>query len=249
MSNTTNLNKSCIFYTGFYSKKNHQNLLKQINEFLKISIDSYFYIWNSNSSEIDELQNECKNVFLYDFDEYVKNKNLISLNILDRKVSTDQLYKLSPIVINNLYGSSNRNDLLQLEFFEYWSNRMSDQYYLVNKAKNIIEKTNYKCYIRSRADITINHLILVDKTGISVPFCHVNGNKDHIVYGDKKSMLKYCDFYNNIRNIYPINNRVFNLHNQSSETLLRFYIEEHGVKTNFNINSDFLEFKNYYINK
>jgi hypothetical protein len=249
MNNYINLNKYLIFYTGFYSIKNHKNILKQIDEFLNLGVDSYFYLWYSDNDEIHELKQKCKNVFLYNFEEYVKNKSLISFNIINRKMSTEELCSLSPIKINELYGSDNRSDLLQLEFFEYWSNRMSDQYFLVNKAKNIIENTNYKCYIRSRADIAIKKIILNDNFGINAPFCNINGNKDHIIFGDKQSMLKYCDFYNNIKFIYPIKNRIYNLQNQSSETLLKFYIEEYETKINFNINLNLLEFENYYINK
>lgn len=249
MNNNLAFNKKCIFYTGFYSYKNHKNMLNEIQNFKNLEIEPYFFIWECDVKYLQELENVCQNIFIYNFFEYEKNKNLISLDIKNRVINTQDLCRLQPVNVNNLYGAPDRSSLLKLEFFEFWINRMRDQYYLVNKAKQLINNNKYDYFIRSRADITITKFILSNKRGISVPYCNINGNKDHIVQGCKDSMTKYCELYENIEYVYPILNRTFNLHNQSSETMLNYYIEKFGTKLDFHIMKNFIEFENYYINK
>ena len=249
MNNYLNFNKQCIFYTGFYSYKNHKNILNEIKNFKNLGIEPHFFIWEPDEKYVNELLNVCSNVYTYNFYDYENNKNLISLDIENRMISTRELCKLSSVVINHLYGAPDRTSLLKLEFFEFWINRMRDQYYLVNKAKQLINNKKYDYFIRTRADITITKFILNNKKGISVPYCSVNGNKDHIVQGCLDSMNKYCELYDNLKDVYPIKTRILNLNNQSSETMLKFYIEDYKTKLNFHIMNNFIEFENYYINK
>lgn len=251
------MKKIAIARTGFISQKNVNNLLSDIRLKSMQKIDTYIFTWDVDSSGkkldnllINQFHSVSKGVYIHKFDEYEKNKTLHILKSENREIDIYDLIKLSPAEVNNRWGTEQKFlPEAKLEFFEYWLNRLKDQYYTVNKSIKVLENLGYEYVLRVRSDIHLHELPIYLENGIHVPYCHVHGHKDHIVQGDIESMVKYSKLYEIINEIYPIKEKDFSMQNQCAECLLKYYISEVEPKINFNIHTDFLENKNYQIIK
>lgn len=251
------MNKIGIVRTGFITQRNINHLISDIKLRSQQNIDTYIFTWDVDStgtkldnSLINQLQLISKGVYIHKYDEYEKNKTLHTLKKENREIEIDMLMKMSPRDVNNLWGTEQKFiPEAKLEFFEYWLNRLKDQYYTVSKGIKVLESLGYDYVLRVRSDINAYNLPIYLENGIHVPYCRVHGHKDHIVQGDIESMVKYSKLYDVINEIYPIKEKDFSMQNQCAECLLKYYISETEPKIKFNIYTDFLEHKNYQIIK
>jgi hypothetical protein len=251
------MSKIAILRTGFITKRNFNNLINNINFHNNQNIDTFIFTWDVfsdkeklSNSVINILNKITKGVYVFNYNEYEKNKILYEIKKENRLIPIKELLDMKPGEVNDIWGTEQKTiPEAKTEFFEYWLNKLKDQYYTVYEGINFLKNLDYEYIIRVRSDINISDLPIYTKEGIHVPYCPYHGHKDHIVQGDTKSMVKYSNLYNVIQNIYPITHKDLSMQNQCAECLLKYYIEDTEPKLNFDVHTDFYEYKNYQIIK
>jgi hypothetical protein len=212
--------KTAIIFTGFirsysdFDEQLHFNLLKAFP-----NSDLYFCMWDivdlSNPTKVDlnKIAHRCKSIKFLDWEFH---KNLISKTIKqDRK---NDIYDVNEFAISQGVEASNR---------------IRNQWYLVNQAKDIIPENYYDVVVRTRFDLNYVNVEIPEtiKQGISIPYNFFSnhyapnsgieaGFCDHMAYGDYKSMMKYLSMYEFIDEMYIKHNANIS----HAEGLLKYYL-------------------------
>lgn len=206
--------KVALLLTGF--TRSHLQNFQTIKHFIldRYDTDVYFATWDKtqgnlnseliqsdNNSIIDLYGNKLKKYSIVDFDYYTKNKTTIKL--LDR---TEDVFKTDPRAIN--HGA-------------FWVERLRDQWYLVNIAKDLIDG-NYDKVIRLRFDIKLHNFSIINQNFV-IPKPHpINPYTDHMAYGSQEIMTKYCSLFLHIEQLY----KEYNLDISFAELMLKFFMEK-----------------------
>jgi hypothetical protein len=206
-----------IFVTGFYRSfdtvKHNINLISQ-----KYNADVYIATWNvsdvrtskntilptpiTNHNFLDV--NNLKACSIYDLENYRQNRISFIQNTRDNDVMV--------------------TDPRAIQHGEYWANRLKDQWYLVGEGfKSIL--SDYDVIFRTRLDIEYLNLELyeTDKLVLPVDESNVWDFSDHLAFGGKKAMEKYCLFYNYMQDVYDKHN----VDPTHATDFLKFYISKY----------------------
>lgn len=228
--------KTAILFTGFirgfslYGSRLYENLFKAFP-----NADLYFCSWDT----ID-LRNETKidpNLF-YELGS-CKGVKLLEWNTFKDKI---------PQTIKQ----NRENDIFNVNKFAIKegiaaSNRIKNQWFLVNQAKELIPKDEYDTIVRTRFDLNYTQFQLdKPKKGITIPYNFFSnhyakdmdiysGFCDHVAYGDSECMFKYLSMYEHMHDMY-INKNANIAH---AEGLLKYYLTEY-CNINVNMNNKIL---------
>lgn len=229
--------KTAILFTGFvrsfaiYREQLSKNLLNCFPD-----ADLYFCAWDivdlTNQSKIEESLfsqtfSQCKGVSIYSWNEH-----------------KDKIKKTVPIERPNDILKTNRNALL--EGVES-TNRIRNQWYLLNLAKNLIPSGKYDTIVRVRFDLHFTDVNIKQiKPGITIPYnyytnyCRADhdiqsGFCDHLAYGDEQSMMRYLSLYEYFDDMYITHNANI----AHAEGILKFYLNNYS-KMKINMNDSIL---------
>lgn len=229
--------KTAILFTGFvrsfpiYGEQLSKNLLDSFP-----NADLYFCAWDKVDLQVNTKIEQslftnafvnCKGVQIYNWDDH--KQNIRQTVLIDRP--QDIL-------------STNRNALL--EGIES-TNRIRNQWYLLNLAKKMIPAGKYDVIARIRFDLHFSDVNITQiKPGITIPYnyytayCRENhdiqtGFCDHLAYGDEASMMRYLSLYEYFDDMY-INHNANIAH---AEGILKFYLNDYS-KLNINMNDRIL---------
>lgn len=208
----------------------------------KYSPDVYFNTWDVNQASPERNINRTFNIpqrtvdkdsIIERYNPYLKNYNFESwedyqknrfqpIKFLDRD---DDVFKKNERAI--YHGS-------------YWVERLRDQWWMVQKAWNIISNPyQYDVIFRTRFDLNIES-IQFKKAKFVVPKSEVEFYKigtnwsDHMAYGEPDSMEKYCNMFDHIETLY----KNFNIDISHAELMSEFYMREYLNKSEVFIDFD-----------
>jgi len=218
--------KTAILFTGFVRSfyYNKSELSKNLLEWFP-NADLYFCAWDRvdlfDNTKIEESLfsntfTNCKGIKIYNWDEH---KNNIRQTIIVNRPN-DVL-------------KTNRNALV--EGIES-TNRIRNQWYLLNLAKKMIPNQVYDNIVRVRFDLYFSDVFINKiKPGITIPYNYYTnysrenhdikaGFCDHLAYGDETSMMRYLSLYEYFDDMY-INHNANIAH---AEGLLKFYLTDYS---------------------
>lgn len=159
---------------------------------------------------LEKYSSYLKNYNIESSDDYTTNR-FPNINFIDRP---DDVFKVNERAI--YHGS-------------YWVERLRDQWWMVQKAWNLIENPyQYDVIFRTRFDLNINK-IQFKKAKFVVPKSEVEFYKigtnwsDHMAYGEPDSMEKYCNTFNHIEKLYVD----YNIDISHAEAMSEFYMREY----------------------
>lgn len=229
--------KNAIIFTGFVRSLPiyGEQLSRKMRECFP-NADLYFCTWDivdiNNQTKIDKNLFEniflnCKGVQILNWESH---RQIIGKTIqIDRP---DDIFKVNKNAIREGVESTNR---------------IRNQWYLLNIAKDMIPSGKYDTIVRCRFDLNFNYFIIKDiKSGITIPYnyytkyCRDNhdiqsGFCDHLAYGDEASMMRYLS-------MYQYYDRMYIEHNANiahAEGILKFYLTNYSNLT-VNMNDDIL---------
>lgn len=212
--------KTAIIFTGFI--RSHSDLGEQLHfHLLKAfpNADLYCCMWDiidlSNSTKVDlnKFTHKFKSIKVL---EWEFHKNLISKT--KKQDRQNDIYHVNRFAISQGIEASNR---------------IRNQWYLVNHAKDLIPENYYDVVVRTRFDLNYVNVQIPQtiKKGISIPYnffsnhyapnCDIEaGFCDHMAYGDYKSMMKYLSMYQFIDEMYVKDNANIS----HAEGLLKYHL-------------------------
>lgn len=223
--------KTAILFTGFVRSfpTYREQLSKKLLDCFPNS-DLYFCAWDrvdlNDNTKIEQSLftntfSNCKGVQIYNWNEHKQ-----------------EIRQTIPLERPNDILKTNRNALR--EGIES-TNRVRNQWYLLNLAKNMIPPNLYDNLVRVRFDLNFEHVVIKNiKPGITIPYnFYTNyfrpehdveaGFCDHLAYGDQTSMMRYLSLYEHFDEMYI----KYNANIAHAEGLLKFYLKKYS---NLNIN-------------
>jgi len=235
--------KTAIIFTGFVRSffTHREKLSKNLLNCFGNDLDLYFCSWDTidlnNKTKIDE------SIFKNTFPNYKKIK------IYNWEEEKEKIKKTS--VVQRINDVLKTNKYALREGVES-TNRIRNQWYLINLAKKMIPSGYYDTIVRTRFDLLFSDVSIKKiKSGITIPYNfythYVNKNYDidtgfcdHLAYGDENSMMKYLSLYEHFDDMY-INQNANIAH---AEGILKYYLTKYN-KCDINMNDNIL----YYIIK
>jgi len=236
--------KTAIIFTGFVRSYNelghrlHEKLFQAFTEY-----DLYYCTWDV----VDSNNNEkiSQNIFL-------NNDACKGIQILNWNLYKD----LIPKTIKN----QRENDIFNTNRFAISeginaSDRIRNQWFLVNESKKLIPSNYYDNIVRCRFDLNITNFIFdnnPNKLTIPYNFYSVHyaknadvgpGYCDHFAYGNEKNMNIYLSMYENIDIMYQNDN----VNISHAEGLLKYYLtKKANLDIKFNNNIQYQIIKNMF---
>jgi len=236
--------------------RSHRHNFKYLYENLlsKHDCDLYISTWNvmdhNNPSTLSEEKIEeelaiysdwTKKILIHDAKIFEKSKNRI-----DR--ANVGFWENTPDKKHYIIKEASRQEELSYDTDNYWINRISDQWYAVEKGFEAIEEpSSYDLLMRHRLDICLLNLQLhFDKdlvTASPEPYSHLYRMRDHIIYGKPEHMIKFTKFYENSRNA------IIKYNNFLAETVLEYCLDTIGPDSKLFVDPNLKEYSNYRILK
>ena len=225
--------KTAILFTGFVRSfaLYREQLSKKLLDYFP-DADLYFCAWDTvdlnDQSKIEESLftktfSKCKEISIYNWNEH-----------------KEKIKKTISIERPNDVLKTNRNALR--EGIES-TNRIRNQWYLLNLAKTLIPSGKYDIIVRVRFDLHFSDINIKQiNPGITIPYnyytkyCRENhdinsGFCDHLAYGDEQSMMRYLSLYEYFDDMYITHNANI----AHAEGILKFYLTEYSnLKINMN---------------
>jgi hypothetical protein len=229
--------KSAIIFTGFV--RSFAIYGEQLSHKMRESFpdsDLYFCTWDiidiNNPIKINESLfkntfSNCKDIRIL---EWESHKNVIGKTVPINR--PDDIFKVNKNAIREGVESTNR---------------IRNQWYLLNIAKDMIPSGKYDNIIRTRFDLNFKRFNRKDiKPGITIPYnyytkyCRDNhdiqsGFCDHFAYGDESSMMRYLSMVQHYDKMYID----YNANIAHAEGILKFYLTNYSNLT-INMNDDIL---------
>jgi hypothetical protein len=221
--------KTAIVFTGFVRSLPiyGEQLSRKLRECFP-NADLYFCTWDivdiNNPTKINE------NLFKHSF------PNCKGIQILQWEYHRHLIGKTVPIDRPNDIFKVNKNAIK--EGVES-TNRIRNQWYLLNIAKDMIPSGEYDTIVRSRFDLNFTDFTVKEiKPGITIPYnyytkyCRDNhdiqsGFCDHLAYGDEASMMQYLSMYRHYDRMYA----EYNANIAHAEGILKFYLTDYSNLT------------------
>jgi hypothetical protein len=208
----------------------------------KYDCDVYFNTWDVNQASPDRNINRTFNIPQKKVDtnsivsQYTPHLKKYNFENWDEY----QINRFDPIKFLDRDGDVFKVNERAIYHGSYWVERLRDQWWMVQKAWNLIDNPNdYDVVFRSRFDLNIEH-IQFKKAKFVVPKSEVEFHKigtnwsDHMAYGEPDSMQKYCNMFDHIETLY--NN--YNIDISHAEQMSEFYMREFENKTEVFIDFD-----------